>query len=215
MKKQKAIISFLHVRDNDLTEIAQLVHDKMFSNPDFPNPIPTLADFFTAIQFYSDALIKSKDGTKKDTAFKNAKRKILVKMLSNLGNYVNITADGDLSKLDGSGFPLTKVPEPVGILKPPKFIEVSEGKNPCSVNFKIALVRRASGYIVLFYTPKEDGSIPANDSEWQSKTFSKSKGQITNLKSGKKYVFKAAATSHEANKISLYNFTEPIEKFVQ
>jgi hypothetical protein len=32
--------------------------------------------------------------------------------------------------------------------------------------------------------------------------------------SGKKYVFKAAATIAEANKISLYNFTDPVEKFV-
>jgi len=43
----------------------------------------------------------------------------------------------------------------------------------------------------------------------------KTSGMIQGLTSGTKYVFKAVATSPEANKIGLYNFTEPVEKFVQ
>ncbi|MFA7360472.1 MAG: hypothetical protein WC139_05485 [Candidatus Kapaibacterium sp.] len=62
---------------------------------------------------------------------------------------------------------------------------------------------------------KTDGSEPPPDAQWQSKTFSKASGLITGLHSGKKYIFKSAATSPEANKISLYNFTEPVERFVQ
>jgi hypothetical protein len=215
MKKQKAVIDFTRVKDNDLTETSMLVHKKLSANPDFPTPSPTLTVFLAAIEDYSTALVKAKDGTKQDTADKNAKRKILEEMLADLGNYVNITADGDLVKLEGSGFPLTKIPEPVGILEQPKSFKVTDGIEPGSVTVENSVVAKATGYIVLYYEVKTDGIIPANDSEWQSKVFSKASGLITGLKSGKKYVFKSAATSSEANAINLYNFCEPIERFVQ
>ena len=215
MKKQKAIIDFSRVRDNDLTEAATLIHEKLNANPDFPTPSPTLPVFLTAIDDYSAALVKAKDGTKQDTADKNAKRKILEGMMADLGNYVNTIADGDLVKLEGSGFPLTKVPAPIGILEQPSLFRVGEGIDPGTVKIEMGLVPRATGYIVLYYEVRSDGSVPGSDSEWQSKLFSKTTGLITGLKSGKKYVFKSAATSPEANSINLYNFTEPVEKFVQ
>ena len=215
MKKQKAIISFAHVKDNDLTEYSQLIHDKLTANPHFPTPTPTLILLQTGITDYSKALIKSKDGTKQDTADKNAKRLVLEGYLSTLGNYVNLTADGDLVMLEGSGFPLTKIPEPVGILLPPKSFEVTEGENPGSVNIEISPMEKAEGYIVLYFPLGADGIAPANNSEWHSKIFSKATGIITGLTSGIKYIFKAASTSTEANAINLYNFTEPVEKFIQ
>ncbi len=215
MKKQKAIIDFTRVRDNDLTETATLIHEKLNANPDFPTPSPTLPVFLTAIEDYSNALVKAKDGTKQDTADKNAKRKILEGMMADLGNYVNTIADGDLVKLEGSGFPLSKVPAPVGVLEQPSIFRVGEGIDPGTVKIEIGLVPRATGYIVLYYEVRSDGTVPGSDAEWQSKLFSKTTGLITGLKSGKKYVFKSAATSPEANTINLYNFTEPVEKFVQ
>jgi hypothetical protein len=37
---------------------------------------------------------------------------------------------------------------------------------------------------------------------------------MTNLKSEKKYVFKAAASSSEAHKMGVYDFSNPVEMFV-
>ena len=37
---------------------------------------------------------------------------------------------------------------------------------------------------------------------------------LSPLKSGTQYVFKATATSPEANKMNTYNFSNPVEKFV-
>ena len=211
MRKQKAIIDYSKVKDNDLNELAQLIVDKMTGNPDFLTPTPTLIVVQASVTDYSGALVKSKDGTKQDTADKNAKRLILEENLAELADYVNDTAKGELVMLEGSGFPLTKIPEPVGILLPPEPFEVSEGENPGEVKIKINVDKKATDYIVLF----AQDPPPANDAEWQSKTFSKATGLITGLESGKKYVFKAAATSAEANEVGLYNFTEPVEKYVQ
>lgn len=215
MRKQKVRIDFAHTKDNDLAENSQLIHDKLNGNPYFPFPPVTMADLQIAIDKFSTALIKSKDGTKKDTADKNAKRKILEDMLGEIGNYINFTANGDLVMLEGTGFPLAKVKAPVGILPQPKSFKVSDGFDPGAVKVEISFVEKAKGYIVLYYEAKTSGRIPANDSEWQSKLFSKTKGIITGLKSGSKYVFKTAATSARSNETNLYNFTETIERFVQ
>lgn len=211
MRKQKAIISYSEVKDNDLTEVAELVIAKLTGNADFPNPPVTLADMRAAKDAYALALVKAKDGTKQDTADKNAKRLVLEGMLADNAGYVNERADGNLVMLQGSGLPISKVPEPVGILPAPEKFVVSEGGDPGQVKIEIGVVERATGYIVLYAV----NPPPPNDAQWMSKTFSKTSGIITGLTSGTKMVFKAAATSPEANKIGLYNFTEPVEKFVQ
>jgi hypothetical protein len=214
MRKQKAIINFTRVRDNDLPETSLVIYKRMFGNPDFPSPTPSMAELQIAINDYSDALIKSKDGTRHDTAEKNVKRNILVKCLADLGNYVNMVADGDIVKLDGSGFPLSKVPEHIGILPAPDFLNITEHPNSGYLNVEIAKVKRARGYIVLYFEKSADATVPENNSEWHSKLLSKRTGIIAGLVSGKKYVFKAAATSPEANKRGIYSFTSPIERFI-
>ena len=214
MRKQKAVINYTQFRDNDLTEIAQLIVNKLTANPHFPSPQPTLVVVQGSISDYSTALIKSKDGTKKDTADKNARRKILEGHLSQLADYVNDTAQGNLVMLEGSGCPLTKQFEPVGILPPPESFEVSETKNPGQVYIKISKVRKATGYLVLYYF-EEDFDTEPPDSKWYRRNFSKTTGILKGLLSGKKCIFKAAALSPEANETERYNFSETVEKYIQ
>lgn len=214
MKKQKAIISYIHVRDNDLTEVSQLIINKLTGNTYFPNPPVTLATVQTATDDYSTALVQAKDGTKADTENKNVKRKVLEGYLSQLADYVNDTAMGDLLMLETSGCPLTKVPEPVGILPAPESFEVSVTDNQGQAAVKIGIVDRASGYLVLYYVEEDYDSEPP-DSKWQRKVLDKTTGLITGLPSGKKVIFKAAARSSEADERELYNFTEDVDRYIQ
>lgn len=211
MSKRKAVINFKQYKDNDLVEIAQLIVSKMSLNADFPKPVPTLTVIQTAITEYSAALVKAKDGTKQDTQIKNDKKLVLEDLLAKLGNYVNGITEGDLAKLDGSGFPITKLPEPIGILPVPENFHVTTGDNSGEALLNFSSVPKATGYIGLFATVP----APENNEEWYSKLFSNSRGcSITGLKSGTKYIFKLAAASSEANKMSKYNFTPPVEKII-
>jgi hypothetical protein len=196
MKTQKALVSFSKVKDTELGSIAQHIVNKTSNNPSFSNPIPPLATIQDAINVYTAAQVKCGDCTKEETAAKNAARLTLGANLSDLGNYVNLVAKGDVVKLDSTGFTLSKLPQSVGILDAPAFLNITYGNNPGEVIIEIFFVERASGYIVL-YTPS-----PASEdnNEWYSKLFSKSKGTLTHLKRECKYDFKAAAVSAEANK---------------
>ena len=67
----------------------------------------------------------------------------------------------------------------------------------------------------MLYRVIEEGVGPPPDAEWQRKNLSKTTGTITGLQSGKKYEFKAAARSAESDETEQYDFTEPIEKYIQ
>ena len=209
MKTQKARISFVRVIDHELAIVGQNIVNKMTTNVNFSDPKPTLMSVQELIINYSDALLKAKDGSKLDTAYKNACRLNLENALSILGSYVNLTAEADVVKLESSGFPLSKIPEPIGILKAPT-ITVTYGNNPGEIHIECSVIHNASGYLIL-YSPLP---APADNNEWYSKQWSSSKGTLTQLKSEIKHVFKAAAMSTEANKTGIYNFSDPVEKMV-
>ncbi|MEI6056508.1 MAG: hypothetical protein WCR55_10675 [Lentisphaerota bacterium] len=211
MKNHKAIISFVKIKDHELGDLAQNIVTKMTGNTAFPKPVPALTVVQTAIKEYADALTKCQDGNKLDTATKNAKRAVLEKHLAHLGNYVNNIAEGDLILLDSTGIPLTKLPEPIGILPAPTNFRVTDGDNPGEVCVQTDKVEKALTYVVVFATVP----APANIEDWHAKTFSSVKNWIAGLESGKKYIFKVAATSREANNYSSYNFSQRIERFVQ
>jgi len=207
---QKAIVDFTKVKDNDFIEVTQTIINKMTGNKDFPSPVPTLTVIQSSLKAYTDALGKCQDGNKQETAIKNQKRTVLADNLSHLGNYVNSIAEGDIVMLDGSGFKISKPHASVGILPAPEYLIVNPGANPGEVIMDIAKVPKALGYIGL-YAP---APAPEDNREWYSILFTKSKGTISGLKSGQKYVFKAAASCTESSNTGKYNFTKTIESFV-
>lgn len=211
MRKQKTIISYAKINDTEFADLVQHIITRMTKNTDFPTPSPTLAVIQASYKAFIDALAKAKEGSKQDTANKNEKRSELEVNLSNLGNYVNAVANGNIVKLDGSGFPISKLPENIGILPAPDYIHVTDGDNHGELNVEICPVAKALSYTVLY----AESPAPENDMDWYNKTFSKSKGTIVGLARGKKYIVKVAATSSEANKLGYYNFSQPVERITQ
>lgn len=211
MRNHKALTSFAKVKDNDLVEKSNYIVAQMKTNINYPTPTPELQVVETAIAAYQSAYKKSRHGSKEDTAFKNEKRKELQICLSGLGNYVNAAAQGNLVKLESSGFAISKDPEPRGYLPAPSFLNVVEGDNPGEVYTEIYPVPKATGYVMLYSTLP----APEDNDEWRMKTFSMSKNYIVGLKSGARYAFKAAACSPEADKAGIYNFTPKVEKYIQ
>ena len=211
MRKQRAIIGFSKYAETNLVATATNIVNKMPSDPDFPKPTPSIASVNASLKDFKRAREKCIEGTKQDTAYKNEKKIELVLKLSALGNYVNTVADGDVTKIDGSGFPLTKLPGPVGILPAPDYLHIRDNDNHGELAVEISYVPKASGYVVIY----SEVPAPEDLDEWHSKTFSKAAGILVGLKSATKYVFKAAAASPEANKLNHYNYTEPIERVTQ
>ena len=127
-------------------------------------------------------------------------------LLSKLANYVNLIADGDVVKLDSSGFELNKEHHAIGMLEAPQTItlnSVHEGQ----VEIKIGKVEGAFSYLVLYRVVGEEN--------WHNELLRKTNGTIKNLRSVAKYEFKVAATSSTSSMLNEYNYSQIVTIVVQ
>jgi hypothetical protein len=81
------------------------------------------------------------------TSVKNDKRAILVALLRQLASYVQVTANGDMSVLLSSGFPIQKPQrQPIGVLPAPLNLTVTLGSRTCELHANAAPVAGAAIY---------------------------------------------------------------------
>ncbi|MEI7478632.1 MAG: hypothetical protein WCJ81_09485 [bacterium] len=211
MRKLKAIISFEKYKDLEVADIASHIILSMTNNASFPAPPVPLKTIQTALTAYNEALKKSYEGSKADTATKNLKRKDLQALLSTLGNYVNLVADGDVVMLDNSGYPISKIPETVGVLPPPAYLHVTDSDVKGQLHVAVSPVAKATVYVILYC----EAPAPEDNSKWQAKLLTRSTGTISGLKSTTRYVFKAAACSTASSELNEYKFSDPVERVTQ
>ena len=102
----KARVNFAAEADGDLSGPAHNIHTKMEANAaTFANPPVAMPAFKTAIDAWDTALEQAQPGGSDRITAKNNAREALEDALRKLGGYVNTIADGDLAKIELSGFP--------------------------------------------------------------------------------------------------------------
>ncbi len=204
---RKVLTSFYAETDDSILVNAKTILSSMTDNPNFVTPVPTLADVAVVLEEYVNALVKARQTqSTQDVEIKNIDKARLQNLLSKLAIYVNLTADGNLVKLESSGFQLNKEPHTHGILEAPHAISLSS-IHAGQVEIKIDKVANASGYLVMYKEISEE--------TWSSALLSKTSGTIKNLKSVARYEFKVAATSSASNAANEYNYSQIANIVVQ
>src|SRR6185437_6785654 len=125
MKKflRKVVKSFKKLADAKLLTFAQNVTTSMANAVAvFPTPVPTLTDINTALGNYAELLQLAADRSKVQVVLKNQAKQALLALLSQLADYVNLTAQGDEGILVQSGIDLNKVPQPVSLKAPTRVV---------------------------------------------------------------------------------------------
>jgi hypothetical protein len=181
--------------DEALLTKAQAIHDSMNENVHFPAPDPTLEELQTAISNYRAALVKSKDGSKEETADKNEKRQLLVELLRKLSYYVQVTSDGDETIILSGGFDTNKQSGTVGVLPKPDNFKVVTGANKGTIELSCDAVDHAA-----FYEFQYTKAPVTAASVWTMRTATKRKLLIEGLSSGQQYVFRIAAAGSDPNR---------------
>lgn len=110
---KKALMPSYDMADQAVLALANTVYEALNGNTNFPTPTPGLVTLQGAITVYTPSLAAAKYGSRDQKAQKNADKKNLISILRDLCNYVNDTADGDVTMLASSGFALSKDPQPV------------------------------------------------------------------------------------------------------
>jgi hypothetical protein len=182
MVKQKAIIDFSKYEADEIDETAGTIHNKLVLNAaDFPGlPVP-MAAFLILVNNYHAILIAPLYDDQ--TADLKAARALLEEALRDNGNQVNIIAKGDDVLLSKSGYPLSKLPAPIGQLLQAKFKKVTSINKGFEI--EIEKVEHAEGYLV--FTCLSANPAPEDISDWKWHYFPKTKGSISNLSASTKY----------------------------
>ena len=161
----KAIIDFSGYSGPDLFPASQTIHDEMTTNAaTFATPPLTMAAFQLLIDAFQSALNKKASKATADIIAFNVARNDLETALGNLGNYVNIKADGDPSIVVKSGFPSYETARPIDTAPPaaPENLVVRQGD--------------LSGTLIVRYRPDRQHSIndvqtntgdPNTESDWK------------------------------------------------
>jgi hypothetical protein len=175
----------------DVIVRTETVVKMMDSNAAFPSPIPDLQTYRSAVANLKNAQLQvTLVGGKNNTTLRNAALKVVKEMSGQLVAYVNLTAAGDEAKLVSSGFPLRKLPSPVG-------------KQPALTNCKVSTQNLNVGEVKFYH----DGNPKCKMYRYQYRevldngeagpwsedvTSTKRSHLFTGLQSGRLYQFRVA-----------------------
>jgi len=104
VKKIKASLGLQRTSDADLLKQLNTVHDGMNGNSAFSSPPVDMPIFKKGIDTFTVLVTDAEDGGKKAIAAKNKQREVMIKMVTQLGHYVEAACNDDLATFKTSGF---------------------------------------------------------------------------------------------------------------
>lgn len=188
VKKIKAVLGFGKTSDADLLKVLESVLKGMTNNTAYPNPPVALTDFKSAIDSFSVLVTDALDGGKKVNSAKRKQREVVVKMVTQLGHYVEAACNDDVAAFDTSGFTAAStVRRPPQPLSGAKISWVDRGANSGQVLVRIARIAGAVSYELHYGLVGNGGAPPAI---WTALPLAGTKpATVDNLTPGANYAF--------------------------
>ena len=159
-KQVRVKLSYAGRSDTDVATQGVAVVDGMTNNPKLVNPPIHPADLKTQVETYASLIAAAADGGKKAIAERHKQRAVVVKMLRQLGHWVEANCNDDAAILQSSGFqqqatPVrTTTPQPLD--GPPSF-KVENGPNSGQAILRGKPVPKAVSYVVQHAPLGSDG----------------------------------------------------------
>ncbi|MDP4207839.1 MAG: hypothetical protein Q8928_03385 [Bacteroidota bacterium] len=188
MYNKSVITDYSRLSDKEVETLAFLIYNSLKDNPNFNWGNNEIAQLLTLSTNYRTAFEKALTGTSQDVTAKNIARKALTDFIRILGKDVNLQANGDLLKLQSSGFELSKDRSKLGVLPKPSGLKVTAGDNPGEIIATTDAFTQATVY--LFFVAVVP--TPASIKDWQVEMSTSHKKKISGLTSGKQLEVKCA-----------------------
>lgn len=151
----KLIVSFDRLSGPNFLAKARGIVVALSSNGNFPEPwpapTPSLATVSSSLAAYQDAFHAAQTHDSIKIQLRDAARNALTALLKTLGAYLELAAQGDVTKLAGTGFDLRHdagASSSSGPLPAPDGVQVSHGAKSGSVDVSAAKVPGARSYEV-------------------------------------------------------------------
>jgi hypothetical protein len=191
VKKLKALFDFLRLPSDAFASRLVQIHDKMAGNPAFPNSPVDLAAFLTAITTFQASVVVSLDGSKQAIAVMKKQREGLVKMVEQLGHYVEAASNNDPVTFTSSGFAIRSTARvPLAPIAQPTVDKVDQGKSG-ELLVTVSVVQGARIYEVDYAPVSTNGAVPV----WTKITVATARKPVPveNLTPGTTYMFHVRA----------------------
>ena len=189
--------------DPELGTEVESIETHMEGNTTFATPSPTMIILKAQRIKYQTALAKAHNGTPTDTSDKNDQRAILEGMLHVFGPYVQLTSDGDETKILSTGMHTAASKGHIGEFGVVAHFRVIVPESSNKILCTCFKMPKASFYEVLYTAlPVTAASV------WMSETSTSSSIVINGLTSFIPYQFKMAARGSSKVK----NFSSPITR---
>jgi hypothetical protein len=181
MRRQRVATGFTSYTDGSLFIKSQTIGASMANNPTYPTPVPTLEAIGEAIGLFGGNLAAKP--SKENTQEKRQNRIVLIDLLNRLSLYVSATGE-TLAEWESSGFSLTSIPQPVGVLATALNFTVKPFQAG-SINLSLNKIEGADGYCFQ-YAPLVAGQPLV----WESVQSTKTRITVSGLLSGTQYAFR-------------------------
>ncbi len=177
------------MRPVDLEALSLNVVANMTDNPDFATPAVPLRDLAEAADKLEQLIQQATNGSRQSKLLRDDQVVVVQALLRAQADYVRSVCAGDRTKLESSGFELTRQREPIGIPGTPQRMEARFTGLKGEVKLRWHSVHGARGYQV--WMTDQD---PANGGKWQAIGYSTRVSHlITDLESYKAYFFCVSA----------------------
>ncbi len=207
MAISKVKTGFTKYTDNNLELKGNYIASKMNGNNNFANPTPTVATVQGATDEFSVSIVAAQDGTKENTANKNAMRAALILVLNNLAVFIQANGGGDETINLSSGYDVTKKHARVGLLAKPENFAVNAGPNSGSVKLSTNTVPKKAFYEFEYMVAGADEN---GVDGWFTQTSTKRSCIISGLMAGVQYSFRVAGAGADPGRV----YSDIITKFV-
>lgn len=195
MIKQHANIDFSSYGVEEIAPLALTIINSMTTNADiFATPTVGLDDVTEQVGAYSTILTTPEYPAR--AAQLETARIVVNQSLRTNGIYVNGIANGDLTILEKSGYPISKPHVPVGDLTAPLSVKVKNGVAPGTFVFDAAVVPHAAGYLIAFAPVSNTGTDPY---QWTIRWTKAHKNTFAGFTSGVQYKFAACGVGSSDN----------------
>jgi hypothetical protein len=159
MNKQVRVkLGYGRLSNEEVATEAVAAIDGLTNNPKFPNPPVSLADVKAQVETFASLIAAANDGGNKAIVERNKQRAVVVKMLRQLGHWVEANCGDDPAILKSSGFQQAATARtPAQPLDGPPSFKVENGPNSGQAIVRGKPVLNAVGYGVRFAPLGPDG----------------------------------------------------------
>lgn len=189
--------SFARYADANVEVATGHILSSMDGNPNFPGPIPVIAQITSAAEVYHNALLAAQSRAPQDIRVKNDARRTLTQLLKELGLYIIAAAKGDVIMMSTTGFPLSKVPSPRTTTNPGP-VTLRRGNSSGKMEALIKPEKPSPGY--LFQITNSDPAL--GEVSWNSHGSTVNKFVFTGLVRGSQYWVRAVAIGPRGQQVT-------------